>query len=64
MLFGPAASNALVISAIDTALDRYVSGKPGPEQREAVVSATRSGIGLALLAAGRWSSLSLQTAYM
>jgi ZIP family zinc transporter len=44
-------AGAATFAAFDAALDRYVSGKAGPEQREVVASATRSGVGLALLAA-------------
>jgi ZIP family zinc transporter len=44
-------AGAATFVAVDTALDRYVSGKPGPEQREVVASGARSGVGLALLAA-------------
>ena len=44
-------AGAATFVAVDTALDRYVSGKSGPEQREVVASGARSGVGLALLAA-------------
>src|SRR5918992_1736937 len=44
-------AGAATFVAVDTALDRYVSGKSGPEQREVVASGGRSGVGLALLAA-------------
>jgi ZIP family zinc transporter len=37
--------------AVDTALDRYMTGKAGPEEREVVSAGTRGGVGLALLAA-------------
>ncbi|WP_199442881.1 ZIP family metal transporter [Umezawaea beigongshangensis] len=35
----------------DTALDRYVTGRSGPEQREVTKAGARGGVGLALLAA-------------
>jgi zinc transporter, ZIP family len=35
----------------DSALDRYIAGHPGPEQREVTKAASRGGVGLALLAA-------------
>ncbi|MBW3652190.1 MAG: zinc permease [Actinobacteria bacterium] len=35
----------------DTLLDRYVTGKAGPEQREVTASGARGGVGWALLAA-------------
>lgn len=44
-------AGAATFVAVDTALDRYVSGRAGPEQREVVASGVRSGMGLALLAA-------------
>lgn len=44
-------AGAATFVATDTALDRYVSGRSGPEQREVVASGVRSGVGLALLAA-------------
>nr|WP_090343328.1 zinc permease [Mycolicibacterium malmesburyense] len=56
-LGGPARSGlgllagAAAFVAVDTALDKYISGKSGPDSREVVASGTRSGVGLALLAA-------------
>ncbi len=49
-------AGAATFVLVDTALDRYVTGKAGPEEREVVAAGsraadTRSGIGLALLAA-------------
>ncbi len=44
-------AGAATFVAVDTALDRYVSGRSGPEQREVVKAGTRGGVGLALLAA-------------
>lgn len=44
-------AGAATFVAVDTALDRYVSGRSGPEQREVIASGARSGLGLALLAA-------------
>ena len=44
-----AGAAAFVIS--DSALDRYVAGHSGPEQREVAASGVRRGTGLALLAA-------------
>jgi ZIP family zinc transporter len=44
-------AGAATFVAVDTALDKYISGKPGPEEREVVSSGARSGVGLALLAA-------------
>lgn len=40
-------AGAATFVAVDTALDRYVSGKSGPEQHEVVASGARSGVGLA-----------------
>jgi zinc transporter, ZIP family len=37
--------------AVDSALDRYIAGDPGPEQREVAAAGARSGVGWALLAA-------------
>ncbi|BBY44830.1 zinc permease [Mycolicibacterium celeriflavum] len=54
---GPARSGlgllagAATFVAVDTALDRYISGKSGPDSREVAASGTRNGVGLALLAA-------------
>lgn len=44
-------AGAATFVAVDTLLDRYVSGKSGPDEREVVASGARSGVGLALLAA-------------
>lgn len=44
-----AGAAAFVIA--DTLLDRYVSGRSGPDQREVADAGARSGVGLALLAA-------------
>lgn len=44
-------AGAATFVTADSLLDRYVTGKPGPEQREVTASAARSGVGWALLAA-------------
>jgi zinc transporter, ZIP family len=44
-------AGAAVFVATDSALDRYVVGHPGPEEREVVAKGARSGVGWALLAA-------------
>ena len=44
-------AGAAVFVAVDTALDKYISGKSGPEEREVVASGARGGVGFALLAA-------------
>ena len=44
-------AGAATFVAADTALDRYVTGDPGPEQREVAAGAARGGVGWALLAA-------------
>lgn len=44
-------AGAATFVAVDTALDKYISGKSGPESREVAASGTRGGVGLALLAA-------------
>ena len=44
-------AGAATFVATDTALDRYVAGHPGPEEREVVADASRGGVGWALLAA-------------
>lgn len=44
-------AGAATFVAVDTALERYVSGSSGPRQRELVTSGARAGVGLALLAA-------------
>jgi ZIP family zinc transporter len=44
-------AGAAAFVATDTALDRYVAGHPGPEEREVVGEGARGGVGWALLAA-------------
>jgi zinc transporter, ZIP family len=44
-------AGAAAFVATDSALDRYVAGHPGPEEREVVTETTRGGVGWALLAA-------------
>ena len=44
-------AGAATFVAVDTALDKYISGKSGPEEREVVAEGARGGVGLALLAA-------------
>jgi zinc transporter, ZIP family len=44
-------AGAATFVLIDTALDRHISGKSGPDGREVAASGGRSGMGLALLAA-------------
>ncbi len=44
-------AGAAAFVTADTALDRYISGRAGPEQRDVVEAGTRRGVGLALLAA-------------
>ena len=44
-------AGAAVFVAVDTALDRRVAGKSGPEGREVAQSGARRGVGFALLAA-------------
>ena len=44
-------AGAAAFVAIDSALDRYVAGHPGPEEREVAAQAARGGVGWALLAA-------------
>jgi zinc transporter, ZIP family len=44
-------AGAATFVTVDTVLDRYVSGRSGPDQREVVTSGARRGVGLALLAA-------------
>ncbi|HZG91823.1 MAG TPA: ZIP family zinc transporter [Pseudonocardia sp.] len=44
-------AGAAAFVVADTALDRYVSGRSDPEQREVVAAGARRGVGLALLAA-------------
>ncbi len=44
-------AGAATFVTVDTLLDRYVSGKSGPDEREVAQSGARAGVGLALLAA-------------
>lgn len=44
-------AGAATFVAVDTTLDRYLSNRSGPEQREVVAAGARRGVGLALLAA-------------
>ncbi len=44
-------AGAAAFVTADTALDRYLSGRSGPEQREVISAGSRRGVGLALLAA-------------
>ncbi len=44
-------AGAVAFVAADSALDRYVAGRPGPEKREVVAAGSRTGVGWALLAA-------------
>jgi ZIP family zinc transporter len=44
-------AGAATFVTVDTALDRYISGRAGPEQREVTAAGARRGVGLALLAA-------------
>ena len=44
-------AGAAAFVTTDTALDRYLSGRSGPEQREVINAGSRRGVGLALLAA-------------
>ena len=44
-------AGAATFVATDAALDRYVAGDPGPEEREVVAAGARGGVGWALLAA-------------
>lgn len=44
-------AGAAVFVGVDTALDRYITGKSGPEEREVTAAGARRGVGLALLAA-------------
>jgi len=44
-------AGAAAFVLLDSALDRYVTGHPGPEEREVTESGSRGGIGFALLAA-------------
>src|SRR5918992_907929 len=45
-------AGAVVFVTVDSALDRYVAGHPGPEEREVAAQAARGGVGSALLPAG------------
>jgi ZIP family zinc transporter len=44
-------AGAATFVLVDTALDRYISGQSGPDEREVASSGARNGVGLALLAA-------------
>lgn len=44
-------AGAATFVVVDTALDRYISGQSGPDEREVAASGARNGVGLALLAA-------------
>lgn len=44
-------AGAATFVAVDTTLDKYISGRSGPDSREVASSGARSGVGLALLAA-------------
>ncbi|OLF19140.1 ZIP family metal transporter [Actinophytocola xanthii] len=44
-------AGAATFVLVDSALDRYVTGHPGPEQQEVAKTGARGGVGLALLAA-------------
>ena len=44
-------AGAAAFVAVDSALDRYVAGHPGPEQREVSATGASGGVGWALLAA-------------
>jgi ZIP family zinc transporter len=44
-------AGAVAFVSIDTALDRYVVGRAGPDEREVAASGARGGVGWALLAA-------------
>ena len=44
-------AGAVTFVAVDTALDRHVAGRPGPEEREVAATGARGGVGWALLAA-------------
>jgi ZIP family zinc transporter len=44
-------AGAAAFVTTDTLLDRYVAGKPGPDEREVAASGARGGVGWALLAA-------------
>jgi zinc transporter, ZIP family len=44
-------AGAATFVAVDTTLDKYISGKTGPDEREVAASGARGGVGLALLAA-------------
>ena len=44
-------AGAVAFVAADSALDRYVAGRAGPEKRDVVAEGSRTGVGWALLAA-------------
>ena len=44
-------AGAAAFVAMDTTLDRYVAGHPGPDEREVAGAGARGGVGFALLAA-------------
>jgi ZIP family zinc transporter len=44
-------AGAVAFVVTDTTLDRYIAGKPGPEEREVAAAGARGGVGWALLAA-------------
>jgi ZIP family zinc transporter len=44
-------AGAVAFVSVDTALDRYLVGHPGPEEREVAKAGARGGVGWALLAA-------------
>jgi len=44
-------AGAATFVVVDTALDRYISGQSGPDEREVASAGARNGVGLALLAA-------------
>ena len=44
-------AGAVAFVSVDSTLDRYVAGHPGPEEREVAAQGARGGVGWALLAA-------------
>jgi len=44
-------AGAVTFVAVDSLLDRYVAGRPGPDQRDLAKAGARGGVGWALLAA-------------
>jgi ZIP family zinc transporter len=44
-------AGAVAFVSVDSALDRYVAGHPGPDEREVAAQGARGGVGWALLAA-------------